>query len=170
VRGLLALEACLRNLDVREFACTLLTAIVAPRHAAFAQVGDGAIVVWRENAYQTVFWPQTGEYANTTYFLTNPDYEDRLEFRILEEEVEELALFTDGLQMLALHYQSRTVHGPFFAPMFQALHRAANAEELDGPLVRFLTSRAVNDRTDDDKTLILATRRACHDEREQALR
>jgi hypothetical protein len=169
-RGALATEACLRNLDIREFACTLLTAIVGQQHAAFSQIGDGAIVAWRDKVYQTVFWPQTGEYANTTFFLTNPDYEDRLELQVLEECVEELALFTDGLQMLALHYQTRTVHAPFFEPMFRALRQTADAEPLEEPLRRFLASKPVSDRSDDDKTLILATRRPCHDDREQALR
>src|SRR5689334_12160819 len=34
------------GMPVREFACTLLAAIVAEHHAVFVQVGDGAIVFW----------------------------------------------------------------------------------------------------------------------------
>ncbi|MGL4552961.1 MAG: PP2C family serine/threonine-protein phosphatase, partial [Gemmataceae bacterium] len=63
----------------------------------------------------------------------------------------------DGLQGLALHYATRTAHGPFFAPLFRAL-RGADPEELGDPMRAFLESPRVNGRTDDDKTLILAAR------------
>src|SRR5207253_127084 len=112
---------------------------------------------------KTVFWPQSGEYANTTFFLTGQDFEERLAFCVLAQKVEELALFTDGLQPLALHYASRSVHAPFFDPMFKRLHSAPDVTSLEGPLQEFLRSKAVNERTDDDKTLILATRRVTSD-------
>src|SRR4051794_23025788 len=44
VRQRLSLEACLRGLDLGDFASTLLTAIVGHEAAAFSQIGDGAIV------------------------------------------------------------------------------------------------------------------------------
>lgn len=159
VCGRLSLEACLRNLELRDFACTLLTAIASTGGAVFSQIGDGAIIYRDGDGYKPAFWPQNGEYSNTTFFLTGPDFQERLEVRSLQGEIDELALFTDGLQPLALHYASRTVHGPFFEPMFESLRNAQNPEDLEGPLRRFLTSNAVNDRTDDDKTLVLASRR-----------
>lgn len=159
-RGKLSLEACLRNLDLRDFACTLLTAIVGNNSAIFAQIGDGAIIVGEDAGYKTVFWPQNGEYANTTFFLTGADYEERLAVRTFDHRINELALLTDGLQPLALHYATKSVHNPFFAPMFQSLRQSAKSEELEDSLNEFLNSKAVNARTDDDKTLILATRRS----------
>ena len=69
-----------------------------------------------------------------------------------------LALLSDGLQMLALNYGTKAAHQPFFAPMFASLRKADDAQELLVPLKQFLDSKAVNDRTDDDKTLVLATR------------
>ena len=71
-----------------------------------------------------------------------------------------MALFTDGLQTLALDY-TRAAHSPFFAPMFAALSSETEPGGLLGPLSAFLESPAVNERTDDDKTLILATRKSC---------
>ncbi|HXG10909.1 MAG TPA: PP2C family serine/threonine-protein phosphatase [Gemmataceae bacterium] len=159
VRERLAAEAGARDADVRELACTLLTAVVGERGAVFTQIGDGAIVTRLGESYQPVFWPQAGEYVNTTHFLTDPDYEGRLDFRRIEGRVDELALFTDGLQMLALNYGDRSVHAPFFVPLFRVLRRVKAADELRGPLRDFLTSPAVNGRTDDDKTLVLASRR-----------
>lgn len=143
---------------MRDLACTLLTAIVGEDGAAFSQIGDGAIVYRASELFQTAFWPQTGEYAGTTFFLTGTDLEKRLMFNVLKNRVDEVALLTDGLQPLALHYDSRTVHAPFFQPMFEAMRQTAEVQSLDEPLNQFLTSKPVNDRTDDDKTLILATR------------
>lgn len=156
-RRRLSLEACLGNMDLGDFACTLLTAIVSHEGAVFAQIGDGVIILGERSGYQAVFWPQSGEYANTTFFLTGTDFAERLVIRSVAEPVDQLAMLTDGLQSLALHYASRTVHAPFFDPMFQSL-RQSHPEALEGPLRGFLDSKQVNDRTDDDKTLILATR------------
>jgi protein phosphatase 2C-like protein len=163
VRGWMSLEASLLNRDVRDLACTLLTAIVGEEGAVFSQIGDGAIVYREGGELKTAFWPQTGEYANTTFFLTGQDFEERLAFRAIAQRVDELALFTDGLQSLALHYVSHSVHAPFFEPMFELLRRAPDTQALDAPLGDFLQSKPVNDRTDDDKTLVLATRRTSSD-------
>jgi hypothetical protein len=164
VRGLMSLEASLRNTELRDLACTLLTAVVGEDRAAFSQIGDGAIVYANGGSFQTAFWPQAGEYASSTFFLTGSDFEKRLDFRTLGHGIDELALFTDGLQPLALHYASRTVHGPFFEPMFDAVRQTPDVQSLEMPLKQFLTSKPVNDRTDDDKTLILAIRRSSCDD------
>ena len=153
------------DLASRDYACTILVAIVGADCAAFMQVGDGAIVVSRRtepDQYAWVFWPQEGEYANMTQFATEPGADELLEYELVEGSVDELALFTDGLQRLALHYQSLTAHAPFFRPVFAAVRLApeGHAEGLSAALADYLRSRPVEQRTDDDKTLILATRRA----------
>jgi hypothetical protein len=151
-------EAERRNLELQQLACTLLLAVVGADAAAFSQIGDGAIVVADGDAYRPVFWPQTGEYANTTNFLTDLAFADNLAFEMRTETVDELALFTDGLQMLALNFADRSVHRPFFLPMFRKLRAAVPGEGLPRALASFLRSPAVNQRSDDDKTLLLATR------------
>ena len=96
-----------------------------------------------------------------TVFATDPCAAEYLEHEIAKRTFDELALFTDGLQRLALHFASQTVHNPFFRPMFAPL-RSAPAGYLAATstaLGSFLGSPSVNDRTDDDKTLVLATRR-----------
>ncbi len=148
----------------RDFACTLLAAVVDEEAAAFLQVGDGAIVVAapREpDEYCWIFWPQRGEYENVTVFATDPAAADHLEHDVIDRRFDEIALFTDGLQRLALHFASQTVHNPFFRPMFAHLRSAPSGylSAASGALATFLDSAAVNDRTDDDKTLLLATRR-----------
>jgi hypothetical protein len=146
--------------DERDFSCTLLVALVDRHTGVFFQVGDGAIVYQAEDGrYVPALWPQSGEYANSTFFLTDADASSRVQ-AARARSVHELALLTDGLQGLALQFGSRSAHGPFFAPMFARL-RASNAtrpRSLAGELQSFLDSPAVNQRTDDDKTLVLATR------------
>lgn len=159
VRRRLSLEACRENVDLREFASTVLMAIVGPSQALFSHIGDGVIVYGEEDVYKTPFWPQQGEYANTTYFLTGSDFEDQIAFEGIDRQIDEVAILTDGLQPLALHYASRSVHSPFFRPMFTALRDAGDLDELREPLKAFMNSPAVNSRTDDDKTLVLATRK-----------
>ena len=60
------------RLDPRAFSCTLLVALVDEGTAVFFQIGDGAIVYQAEDgSYVPALWPQSGEYANCTWFLTD---------------------------------------------------------------------------------------------------
>lgn len=150
---------------VRDYACTLLAAIVGPSEAAFMQIGDGAIVVTHGEAdgWSYVFWPQHGEYANSTNFVISPNAADALEFEIAPRRIDELAMFSDGIENVVLHLASRTVHAPFFDAMMAPV-RASPSMGLDDRLCRglsaYLSSPSLCARTDDDKTLILASRMA----------
>ncbi|MFL6260159.1 MAG: PP2C family serine/threonine-protein phosphatase [Thermoanaerobaculia bacterium] len=146
----------------RDFACTLLAAAVGPDCAAFFQIGDGAIVVGEEEeTYRWIFWPDHGEYENVTFFATDPEAVSHLQFELLERRIDEVALLSDGLQRLALHYQTRTAHAAFFKPMLATLRAMPEdgLESLSARLEAWLSSPPVNERTDDDKTLVLASRR-----------
>jgi hypothetical protein len=155
-------QASAAGVEVRDFACTLVAAIVGASTSIFLQIGDGAIVVAEGDEYRPIFWPQNGEYANSTYFVTDELALDNLLFQRADTPpTEEISIFTDGLQSLALRFDTRSAHGPFFSPMFARLRSESGGEsDALAPLLRdFLTSRRVNERTDDDKTLLLATRR-----------
>jgi len=151
----------------RDLACTLLFALLGPEGAVFAQLGDGAIVVAAADApehdYRCVFWPQRGEYANETRFVTEPDAATALEFEYRPGPVRELALLTDGLQNLVLDPQARTASARFFGPMFAALAPAEPGREegLSRALAQYLASPRVRTRTDDDTSLVLVRRVAC---------
>lgn len=75
-----AVRAEADGLTPRDFACTLVAAVVGPEHAAFFQVGDGAMVVADGEDYSWVFWPDQGEYENLTFFATDPTAADHLQF------------------------------------------------------------------------------------------
>jgi hypothetical protein len=147
-------------LVVREFACTLIGAVFGPSRSIFFQIGDGSIVAKKNDIAGVVFWPDSGPYANMTYFVTDEDALDHLQLTIVDAAFDEVALFSDGIQRIALLFDSKMPYWPFFEPMFKIL-RARDGDAcslLDDELSRFLGSPQVNERTDDDKTLILATR------------
>jgi hypothetical protein len=148
----------------REFACTFLGALIEEGWAALVQIGDGAIVVDDGEApggYALFVWPQRGEYANETYFATDRRSAEHVALGVVSRRVEEIALLTDGLQGLVLDYARRTAHDPFFRRMFAPVRSGSPGEcgALSAALATFLCSRRVRARTDDDTTLILATRR-----------
>jgi hypothetical protein len=146
----------------RDYACTLLAAVLSPTHAVFMQVGDGAIVV-RESVDEWcyIFWPQHGEYVNTTRFITDPSSLDQLDFSLVAKPIPEIAVFTDGIESLVLQYATNTVHAPFFnkmLPPVRALGQPGFDAALSTELSTYLSSPVVCSRTDDDKTLLLASR------------
>jgi hypothetical protein len=147
--------------EVRDYSCTLLAAVVSPSASVYLQIGDGAIVVSGEepDEYHWIFWPQHGEYANTTNFITQEDVTEALAFET-GGPVREIAIFSDGIERLVLDLSAHTVHSPAFVPIFKWLAGTEpNREETPSPaLVTYLSSQHVNNRTDDDKTLVMATR------------
>jgi hypothetical protein len=153
-------EAGRRAARPRDLACTLLVAVVGEQEAAFAQIGDGAAVTDEGEGFAPVFWPEPAEYANVTDFLTDEGIEDRVAFEILGRPIHQVAVFTDGLQRLALDYSTRRGHPGFFRPLFATLVASAPTPELSQSFRAFLESAQVNSRTDDDKTLVLAVRTA----------
>lgn len=153
-----------RNYALRDLACTLNAAAVLADSAWFVQVGDGATVIQQGDApLDVVFWPDNGEYANQTYFITDvPDA--HVHTLAIDGPIERVALMTDGLQSLALSLQQRAPHAPFFEPMLRAVEALDDMtsdahQRLEAGLATFLNTPGVNARTSDDKTLILSSRR-----------
>ncbi|HEY2667452.1 MAG TPA: PP2C family serine/threonine-protein phosphatase [Actinomycetota bacterium] len=147
--------------EAGSYAATLLALIGTPDGGAALQIGDGVMVVGGEvGGWRWLFWPERGEYANTTRFLTDDDAPDRIRVAEFPESPTDIAIMTDGLQSLALDYAGESVHEPFFRGMFQPLHASSGSGELPAlsvSLEEFLSSDRVRSRTDDDVALILAT-------------
>lgn len=148
--------------QIRDFACTLLVAIICPDRSVFWQMGDGAMVFRErgEDRFKYAFWPEKGDYANVTYFVTDENAKDQLDFDITDGEVVELGMFSDGLERLALDFAAGEVHTGFFIGLFPYMRNLpeGRCDELSSQIANFLDSDRVNRRTDDDKTLILASR------------
>ena len=160
-RNELEAEARRQSKALRNFATTLILAIFMPDVAAVAQIGDGAVVTAREDRDYTLFSPpQRGEYANETHFLTVADWQEELQVRVESGSINHLAIFTDGIESLALDSTSGNApYAPFFDPLFAWSEKQEDEQSAGNTLNVFLSSPRVTARTDDDLTLLLATLR-----------
>ena len=109
----------------RDFACTLLVAIANRERVTSWQIGDGAICfrIRSDADFRYAFWPAKGEYANVTHFVTDSKAHEELDFDTATLQVADLALFSDGLERLALDFRTGEVHSAFFRGLFPYLHR-----------------------------------------------
>lgn len=159
----LDLVAAAEGLTKRDFASTFLAGVVADESALFLQVGDGAIVVSAPDEtsdYAWIFWPQHGEYINETNFATDAHATQNLDFQFISQRIDEIAIFSDGLEHLVLQRAGRQVHCPFFAGWFKWLSNVpvSSLNAANGALATYLDSSTINERTDDDKSIAFAIR------------
>lgn len=146
------------GLKSRDYACTFLGLLSMEGATLVLQVGDGGVVLDFGAGLELAVVPMSGEYANMTHFVTDEKVDGVLETKIYQNRALKVAAFTDGIQRLALSLTTNTPHKPFFSPFFDSMAKATaeQEEQLQPLLVNFLGSQAVNERTDDDKTLALA--------------
>lgn len=160
VRLALQLVAGREGAPVSHYATTILTAVLADTGGAVAQIGDGAIVIDDgQGGWLPVHWPDHGEYANTTRFVTEPDAIDAIQLTAFPRSPRRLCLFSDGLERLVLDFRRRTAHGPFFDSLFRGVtQRGArgHAGIASQAIEDLLRSDRINARTDDDKSLLCA--------------
>lgn len=149
-------EAVARQTSIRELASTLILVVATPNSVIATQVGDGAAVLCDQ--HDNIFaltTPQSGEHINETSFLISPDIIDPAPVMIWKGHLTRLALFSDGLQLLALKMPQGIPHPPFFHPLFQFIAEVTDEIEAKEQLVSFLQSPRVTERADDDLTLVL---------------
>lgn len=82
---------------------------------------------------------------------------------ILPDEVQDVALMSDGLEPLAMQFATRKAHEPFFRTVLAPLHAVegqGDVPALSAGLTTLLASPAVRSRTNDDASLVIATRRS----------
>jgi Protein phosphatase 2C len=144
---------------IADLATTLTAVLAWPELVGVAQIGDGAVVLRRGSGQlELLVAPPEREYVNETSFLTSEAYMDKAQILVTDAaDISGISVMTDGLHLLALDLVARVPHPPFFEPLFAF---AAGDGALDEELDAFLGSESVCARTDDDKTLILAVRRA----------
>ncbi len=144
-----------RGLPENEFDFTAAFAVVGGAHVGCFQVGDGALVVRRGDACETVFKPAKGEFANLTSFVRSGGEEkDDFQSAILPaEEITGVAATSDGPQHLMFRLADMTP-GPVFPQMFSLMERG----ELErDDLVSYLARRqwAEDARGDDDRSVAI---------------
>jgi serine/threonine protein phosphatase PrpC len=151
-------EAAACNQKPQDLATTLIIAIASPEMVAAVQVGDGTAVA-KDSAGNllALTLPDNGEYINETTFLTSPTALETAQMRLWRETIVNVALLTDGLQMLALNMVVGEPHKPFFFPLFDFVKKAQDQAEAKEQLVKFLGSDRITQRTDDDLTLVIGS-------------
>nr|WP_285408684.1 MULTISPECIES: PP2C family serine/threonine-protein phosphatase [Pseudomonas] len=159
LRDRLAKVAQTRAVTRRQFAATLVMLLVFKDQVLALQIGDSALVARKAGIWEALCWPENGEFAATTYFVTD-DPEVRAHIYRLDREYDAFALFSDGLESVALEQATQQPFPRFFDPMIKPVDQESAEGRLvvlSGALARYLDSPALCERTDDDKTLVLVS-------------
>lgn len=157
LRDQISAIATQRNSTPRQFAATLAVVVATPNESVTLHIGDSAVVGRKGAEWHVLCWPENGEYASSTYFVTD-DPEPRLNIARHPRDHDAFALFSDGVGDLALSHLEQAAHPRFFDPMFRPVDAASGEGrlvELSARLATYLAGSLVCERTDDDKTLIL---------------
>lgn len=161
IRGRISAIAARRGTVPRQYAATLAAIVRAPDGTVTLHIGDSAIVGRKGGEWDVLCWPENGEFASSTYFVTD-DPEPRLNIVRHPNEHDAFALFSDGVGDLALSHLKHAAYPRFFDPMMSPIDAASGEGRLVGlseKLATYLASPTVCERTDDDKTLILISGR-----------
>lgn len=147
-----------QNISIKDFACTFLFCIFTADTSRFLQIGDGCWVVGNKDRIFAPTWPSSGEYANETTFLTSINFVDSFQYTEVQEPIEYVAGFSDGLQNLLLDFAGKKPFEGFFNPFISSIKAVNDPNILKTQLSAFLESDRINSRTDDDKTLLFVWR------------
>lgn len=149
------------EIPLPEMSATLVASIITPDGGLFLQVGDGAAVFASGDTLALPHFPADGEFVNITQFITNPEWRENLILTRHRGPIEDVFLFSDGLQYLLIDFKDHVPHAPFFARLRQMMRDpAATQELLEGWMNQMLASDQVTSRSDDDTCLLMAHRRA----------
>lgn len=156
--------ARMRGKSPRDFAATFLCAVSDGEASVIAHIGDGCVVVRERGTGEWIAptWPDHGEYASTTSFLTDESL-PRLRVSMSTGSIDVIALFSDGIERLVLDMLAKKPFEGFFSaiarPVFASTMTRGRDRALSQQLAGYLASEQVNARTDDDKTLVVAVLR-----------
>lgn len=150
-----------RGVDAnRSMACTFLGAILGRSAGIVLQIGDGAWVAEVGPArFNCVTWPENGEFGNETYFLTQGDWRDHLQFKTIPKfhGLRSIMGFSDGVETLCLNLAARTPFDSFFRKLC-SIRRSVSRREFESGLTAFLCSTRVTEKSDDDCSIVGACR------------
>ncbi|MFN5516121.1 MAG: PP2C family serine/threonine-protein phosphatase, partial [Cyanobacteriota bacterium] len=157
LRRRLAQLAAREGIEYKSLASTLLVFIAGREGVAAMQIGDGFMVVRPQKGdYELLFHPDKGEYINETTFITSANALEDIQSSVYEESPHFICAATDGLEKVAIKFQDWTAFSPFFEPLETFLTETRDPETEDEYLQSFLQSERLNQRTQDDKTLLIA--------------
>lgn len=158
VKAALKKEAEKGGYSVEDLDCTLLVFVATPNWLAAMQVGDGQIVVRpRDGNYQLLFMPDKGEFANVTTPVTSSHALEEMQVCFKSGSYKFICAATDGIENISLVKPEgwRPFEG-FFKPLEEQIMLSTNSlDHKKKEINDFLNSEQINQKTDDDKTLLL---------------
>lgn len=144
---------------INQYATTLLVVVIYKEWVITAHIGDGGIVAQsQEGDLLMLSAPEEGEFANIVTPITSSKAISTLRISSYHLPNARIALFTDGLQNLALINKPEQPYHPFagfFAPFFDVIQSSADLAGATRGLQKFLGSERVCAKTTDDKTLVI---------------
>jgi hypothetical protein len=145
--------------SLSAFHATVVGAIAGPSGGIFFHLGDGAAFATMLGDFsQSIFSPpENGEYANETFFFTQPDWQNHLRLTSFDGQFDLIALMSDGVTPFALAPGASAPHEPFIGPLSRYL-RSHTQEEGRKALAVTFEKDAIRRITGDDKTLVWALR------------
>lgn len=160
-REIVERAAIKRGVDAnRSMACTFLGAVLGRSAGIVLQIGDGAWVAEVGPArFNCVTWPENGEFGNETFFLTQRDWRDHLQFRRIPKfhGLRSIMGISDGVETLSLNLAARTPFDSFFRKLC-TIRRSVSRREFERGLEAFLRSPRVTEKSDDDCSIVGACR------------
>ena len=106
----LSAERFARRGHLDEYACTLIFAAADQNRLLLGHLGDGIAFSIQNGISEVASWPENGEFANETFFVTANDAVDRL--RLSAEFLDvprSILLASDGAAVSLLRRSDRTV-------------------------------------------------------------
>ena len=138
------------QLDLREFAGTLLGAVFDNEHCWIFHVGDGAAVVFGLDSEVYISHPENGEYANETFFVTMPNWSEHLRINRVPFKPTAIFVMSDGVTPFAL--KGEGIASGFLKPISKYL-MTATVVVGENALRHLLSGEQATALCDDDKTL-----------------
>ena len=162
IRERISVQSKKAGLRPRDYAATLVAAIIGPDSAVIAHVGDGAAVLRNQATREWIVpsWPFHGEYASTTRFVVD-DPQPVISLVLVEGKFDRAAVFSDGMERLVLDHRERSAPAGFFDRLTGPVANCASHgrdRKLSKHLKSYLDSEKVCEATDDDKSLVLGAR------------
>ena len=146
-----------RRISVKQFATTLTVVILTPQLTIGGMVGDGmAIVEYATGNYACLFELPKREYANQMVPITSSRALEVLQIAIAPAPIQSVSIVTDGMLSICCDLRSVKPYPPFFKMMMALLDKVTDHESAKKELEILLDHPLINEKTEDDKTLVMA--------------
>lgn len=147
-------EAARLSVSPRTLATTLTVVCIGLLESAVGRVGDGLVAIESDKQIFTPMNHAQREYANEATFITAKNWRCAMQIECIDSRaINAISLSSDGLRLVACaDTRLGSPYTPFYEDVFGAIRGGMRAVQLES----FLQS--VEDRTGDDKSLLVAAR------------